>query len=430
MTALRHHPRQPLIVKQQIDNTWRCADGRELIDMSGASLTQTLLLGASLPAAPGTFVTPSSGFESTFKLQVEASLLAQLPWAGGCLWASSGSDAIEQAIWAVDLMAANEHGRGLSAIVVRRGGYHGNTLLGRSLSSRGTDTTRVREINRTVVHILDEGARAREKDFLVLLQQLWHSRKISSPALVLLEPFPTTGRRFVADAERLAQLLAWCREQGIYVAFDEVAGGVYRHGQFSICERLAADLHPLVTVLSKGLTCGAYPLSVAVFSDTLAAAVRKTPSKPLSFTYGLTEYAAAVLITTLSTYDELRRRRVFADRRACMQSLSADLEALGLEVEHTDTTVRIAGPRSQIADLVSRLAADGMWVYSANASFRKSAEDEDQFVELGFMHICPPLNLKREIVEQQCRAVHKTIAAALSDRGLPESATQCRQPAA
>jgi adenosylmethionine-8-amino-7-oxononanoate aminotransferase len=411
VNALRHHPKLPMFVTGQAGQKWKRQDGSELLNLSGASLTQSLLpVADSAVLEHMGSVTPSSGFESPLKISAEQAVLKRLPWAEALLWASTGSDAIEQAIWAIDTAARAEQGSGLRTVFVRSGGYHGNTLLGRALSSRENAEASFRALGALQVEVLDEIRGPRSVDFLESLQRRWQQRGPRLPALVLIEPFPTAGIGFVPDIGRLNALLEWCAEQGIYVVFDEIACGSYRHGVFSICDRLKTGLHPDGVVLSKGLTCGAYPLSTFAMSSRLNAEVREQKKKALSFTYGLTDCGAAVMLNTLDRYEELERKGAFVERAAGMRALGEKLAELGLEIEYTTTTVRIAGPSQAMAELADRLLRDSMWTYMARAALRIDAQRRD----VGFIHVCPPFDLPVSVLSAQCDALYESIAQVVS----------------
>lgn len=408
MNALRHHPGRSIVINHQIGQEWVGPDGRTLFNMSGGSLSQSLVLDASSLAGLSACVTPSSGFESPTKAAAEGAILGRVPWANACLWASSGSDAIEQSCWAVECLAQREYGRPLATFVVRRGGYHGNTFLGRFLSSRGRDEANRRTMDDRAVHIIDEGRRGAGATFISRLQQLWDDGEVRLPALVLLEPFPTTGRNFVADPDELRAIMTWCQARGIYVVFDEVACGVYRQGIFSASEHLAS-VYPTASVFAKGLTCGAYPLSVVVVAPSVAAAVRDLPSKPISFTYGLTEYAAAILLRALSIYDDLHDRGRLEERGACVRDICDYLQNHVFEVECTLTTIRLAGPRVQIARLVDALRGRDYWVYAGYSAIKPDTAVRTRFEEYGYIHICPPLNTEPKSVHAQLRALGEIV---------------------
>lgn len=413
MNALRHHRKQPLVLGSQSDETWRRTDGTALTNLSGASLTQSLRLRAAAASAfEDISVTPSSGFDSHSKQEAESCVLKRLPWVNGCLWASSGSDAIEQAVWAIDSLALTEQGSGLRSLIVRRGGYHGSTLLGRALSSRVSADVAGRCVNTMSVHFVDELGDLQPEGFLAVLRQLWLAGSIATPALVLLEPYPTTGRRFVPEPRSLEQLLLWAAAHRIYVVFDEIACGAYRHGAFSICERLPGEARPTATVLSKGLTCGVYPLSVLACSHPLAAAIRNLSSKPPSFTYGLTEFAARVLVSTLGRYAELQRNGVLGRRKECTWSFAESLRGCEIEVEYSDTTVRLAAHRARVAAVMRALVDRGMWAYEGSAWLRNSPADA-AVAEWGFIHICPPLDIPATELAAHYERAGQAVSAAL-----------------
>jgi len=371
---------------------WRLREGRELIDMSGASLTQSLV-SANWEELRHSVVTPSSGFESEAKQSVEDFMLAMLPWSGGMLWASSGSDGIEQAFWAVEKRARQVSGSGFRTIVVRAGGYHGNTFLGRLLSTRTDTSSSFRRLGDVPIVVVDEGVEVPLLDQIIAAHA---SGQIVSPALLLIEPLPTTGPHFCFNDVQASETLAWCHAHSIHVIYDEVACGAYRHGVLSASNLLRTEV-PDAVVLSKGLTCGAYPISVAVLSKEVRCAVEGAPHKPLSFTYGLTEQAALIVMQKLSIYRELFNNHGFLTRRrAQLDRIAVAAKAMPLKTERTLTSLRLSGTSKVVSALARSLGDQDIWVYTASSEFGRK---DGGRTSLGFMHVCPAFDADGQVID-------------------------------
>lgn len=405
MTPLRHLGRPPLRLDGGADGRWRLDDGGTLLNASGGPLVQTL---ARPPRPPGDLydvVSPSGGVETPLRARVERELLARSGMEdGGVLWASSGSDAMEIALWFADWHARQRHGRAVATYLVRRGGYHGNTFLTRFLSTRGAvEPERALDGRRLVIldehadgpalpesyvpagpeagggHLLDALARAEARGALV------------QPAVLVLEGAPTTGHVLWPGADDLARAVAWCRERGILVVLDEIASGCFRHGWLCALGPGAAA-RPDVLTLSKGLTSGAYPLSCALLAPEHAQALRAANQRPLTFTYGLTDAGAWFTLDCLSRYDALAGSGAFARREAAIRSLLEGRRSnAGVAgVAATATTIRVDLPAALADPVAAALRGRGLWAYLGATAFPLQGGAAAR----AFLHLCPPLDLE------------------------------------
>lgn len=375
-------------------------DRGALRDLSGGALAQTLSDFLPLASDVMRAVTPSSGFDSPSKREFESLVLQRTFPDGGALWASSGSDGIEAGLWALDV---ERRERGLSerpTYWVRRGGYHGNTYLARALSSRQVQAQPV-DVH---VGVIDEND-VREaysavfpeppgRSFLARLEDAAKSERLRRGDVVVLETWPTTGHYFYYPDSFWSQLFAFCKRHELLCLLDEVAGGAFRHGTFSLADRLGrsqVEGSPDVVVLSKGLSSGSYPMSVAVVSAPIAENIRARPAKPISFTHGLTEPAARLGLYTYCRHDG----RASQDRRdrarqvdGVARELKSDCIGKGVGVEWSPTTLRCNMSEAQATRLLESLSRDGLWCYIGRSVLRSGDGEGVR----AFAHVCPGLD--------------------------------------
>lgn len=416
---LRHLDRIIVNVNAKVDGKMDVAAQEKLIDLSGGSLSQSLCKVDSIAPIPlnnsFTFITPSAGFESSSKLKIQHDILEMF---GGhyvdMLWASSGSDAVESAIWAVDTFFKHEFGQPLSTFVVRRGGYHGNTFLCRELSLRSVGDEPLKK----GVVIIDENESAQENRFneyapydaevsasslLDCLKKTVSRGGITFPAVMILEGYPTSGWRFFYTPSEYQDVFEYCRANQIITIVDDVASGFYRHGRpSSVMSNVASDnqasqsqqLYPDVLVLSKGLTSGAYPLSCCLLNMRLVEAIRASQKKPLTFTHGLTEAAALLAINCVTKYKEIFSSRTSIERNLFISNIVGlnrrQLLKNDIGIECTETSIRLDVSNELGEKLTSKLSKNHMWVYVARA---KLLCGRDKFRSRNFLHICPPFDI-------------------------------------
>jgi adenosylmethionine-8-amino-7-oxononanoate aminotransferase len=414
--SLRHHSLQVLDVTGKLGGRFATARG-DLFDLSGGALAQSLVSLPPLGDDALTAVMPSGGFESLSQREYESAVLARTFPDGGALWASSGSDAMEAALWALETFRREHEDRAPARHWVRRGGYHGNTYLMRALSTRngaqkvaGVSVEVIDEHDPDVHYVPFEGpVRSLEATRLMAtLQAALTTGRLRAFDILVLESLPTTGYVFQYGAQALGRLLHWCRANSILTILDEVAAGGYRHGRFSVLEALSEAMAagsqdialPDATVLAKGLTSGAFPLSAALVSEHIAAAIRRRPSKPISFTHGLTEPAARVALSVFHRQSG-RVRDNAAERGVVLHDAFERLGELArhkpgsIGVMSSPTTIRLDIPAARANDLYAAMLRNGLWCYIGRTTFpvRQGA------AQRAFVHICPPFDLEQQSVE-------------------------------
>lgn len=429
MTFLRHLGRQPIALMGGQADVWHLPDGTSLLNLSGGPLVQSLAAPYEGPP-PDAPVTPSGGVETPARERLEQELLATYASHGGTLWASSGSDAVEVGLWAAEWWVTRTYGEPVRSVVVRRGGYHGNTLLTRFLSTRAHPREDAPCLNQRQLLVLDEhGASddlpttyhpATESSSGALLRALQDADRkglIQRPAILVVEPVSTTGHTFWPDPSEIAALVGWCRAHGITMVADEVASGTWRHGLFCVSP---TDAQPHAIVLSKGLTCGRYPLAAVLLDPPLTRALLDDGQRPPTFTYALTETAAGWAVSTLQRLRALQSQGYFESRGKLMHDLLAEfrprLAHTSAGLSASPTTLRFdLDPRS-LPEVMARLRESGLWAYSATADFPVKHGWQTR----AFLHLCPAFDsaaVTTDVLAQACNAVVSGVRASQSVAG-------------
>lgn len=339
---LRHLGRAVLRAEGKDLDRWRVSGGRSVRDLSGGPLLQSLVGGTTPPRSAYAAIGASGGLETPLRERAERELMHRSgPRCGGVLWASSGSDAMELALWAVAGDAPEV------SYVVLEGGYHGATALLRQLSTRSSDEREPRGM-RTVV-LRDPWGDLNE------LSATLDSLPRNSRPVVVLETVPTTGVVFWPGPQAFRRLLEECAKRDVPVVLDEVASGGFRHGWFSAFEWLQ-DCTPEAVVLGKALTGGRYPLSAALLNKGCAERIRAHGNRPPSFTHGLSDVAAWWFLSSLEQYNLLEVRRGRADRAQALKILVSGLRAVigsRCNVQSTCSTLRLGVSEREVAEVIT-----------------------------------------------------------------------------
>jgi 4-aminobutyrate aminotransferase-like enzyme len=212
---------------------------------------------------------PLTAYNAVTEIEVEASrrliaLLQERPGgrrAEQVLWAASGSEAIQKALWAA--LARNP---ARDVIVATRHGFHGKKGLAGAVTGCETDKDRDPRI-RFVSFPMEESADIdlRGKPFDVLpsrreLQTLLSQdgRRITA---VVTEPYLGGSGSFHPPKEYLQLLQDFCRDNDALFILDEVQSNFGRTGNMFGFETYG--LEPDIIVLGKGLANGV-PVAAAV----------------------------------------------------------------------------------------------------------------------------------------------------------------------
>jgi len=212
---------------------------------------------------------PMTAYNAMTPVEVEANkkLIALLRGSPGgtrferVMWAASGSEAIQKAIW-----AAMARDKTRPMILATRFGFHGKKGLANAVTGSESDAERdprVRFITFPTVECRDVSVRDEpfdptpyRKELDALLHQF--GRKIGT---LITEPYLGGGGSYHPPKAYLQLLDRFCRENDIVFILDEVQSNFGRTGAMFAFETYG--LEPDIVVLGKGLGNG-IPVAAAV----------------------------------------------------------------------------------------------------------------------------------------------------------------------
>jgi 4-aminobutyrate aminotransferase / (S)-3-amino-2-methylpropionate transaminase / 5-aminovalerate transaminase len=237
------------------------------------------------------------------------------------LFLSSGAEAVENAV-----KIARAH-TGRSAIVAFRGGFHGRTLLGTTLTGMSAPYRQnFGPFAPDVFHVPFpnpyRGTTAAMS--LAALEELFATEVTPDRiAAILIEPVQGDGGFLPAPPDFLRELHALAHRHGIVVILDEIQTGFGRTGRMFAFEH--AGIAPDLVTVAKSLA-GGLPLSGVVGR----AEIMDAPAPGgLGGTYGGNALACAAALAVLDAFEHdqlLARGRILGER------MNAGL--LALQQEH------------------------------------------------------------------------------------------------
>ena len=224
------------------------------------------------PASTKPFFTaaPMTAYNAATPIEIEAigrllSLLQGRP--GGrrleqVLWAASGSEAIQKALWA-SLARTPERATSFSPT---RHGFHGNKGLAGAVTGCESDhdrDPRVRFISFPCEECRDVAERGKPVDLDVYTRELecLHQELGQRIGTLITEPYLGGAGSYHPPKEYLQLLQSFCRQHDIIFILDEVQANFGRTGQMFAFETYGVE--PDLVVLGKGLGNGV-PVAAAV----------------------------------------------------------------------------------------------------------------------------------------------------------------------
>src|SRR4051812_27915237 len=284
--------------------------------------------GKAPPAPAGYFSSlPLTAYNAVTPIEVEASrrlvdLLRGRP--GGSrmeqvLWAASGSEAIQKALWA---SLARDRSRDM--ILATRFGFHGKKGLANAVTGSEADRERdprVRFISFPMDECRDVSRRDAPFDVTPYRKELdallaEHGRRIGT---LITEPYLGGGGSYHPPAAYLQLLQEFCRANDIVFVLDEVQANFGRTGSLFAFETYGIE--PDLVVLGKGLGNGV-PVAAAVGRADLFAS--------LDYGEGSDTWSANPLCcaAVLATLDEFAARDVIGDMKEPSRVIEKSLVAL------------------------------------------------------------------------------------------------------
>ncbi len=280
------------------------------------------------PAGDYLTAMPLCAYNAVTELETEACerLLASLqsqPGGGRCeqvLWAASGSEAIQKALWAaLDLHTGSD-----PIVLATRCGFHGKKGLAGAVTGTENDPDRdfrVRFISFPTEECCSVQRRGQpidlapyEAEFEAMLTE-YGSRLCA----LITEPYLGGGGSFHPQPEYLQMIERFCRKNNLVFIFDEVQANFGRTGPMYAFTHYGVE--PDVVVLGKGLGNGV-PVSAAVGPAALFA---KMHYGEASDTWSANPLASAAVLATL---DEFETAGVLEHARELSQIISRGLSRL------------------------------------------------------------------------------------------------------
>ncbi|MDX1945264.1 MAG: aspartate aminotransferase family protein [Pirellulaceae bacterium] len=261
------------------------------------------------------------------------SLMQSQPGGKHCeqvLWAASGSEAIQKALW-----AALDRRPEANIILSTRHGFHGKKGLAGAVTGSEADAERdprVKFLSFPREECLNVARRRQPIDltpYEAELNKLWqaHEGKI---ACLITEPYLGGGGSFHPQKEYIQLLARFCKEHDILFILDEVQANFGRTGSlFAFTEY---GVEPDIVVLGKGLGNGV-AVSAAVGRADLFAAMHYGEG---SDTWSANPLASAAVLATL---DEFEATDVLAHARRLSQTIEKGL----LKLTELPTVANIRG---------------------------------------------------------------------------------------
>lgn len=281
-------------------------------------------LSSDMPYTPAVGLT---AYNATTPLEVEAceALLANMrAQPGGArmeqvLWAASGSEAIQKALW-----AAMKAKPGADQIIATRHGFHGKKGLAGAITGSEADPERdprVHFVSFPMQECMDIDLRRQPLDLTRYEQELDQLAQQFGDRLCCLvtEPYLGGGGSFHPQREYLQLLESFCRQHDIALILDEIQSNFGRTGPMYAFTHYRIE--PDLVCLGKGLGNGV-PVSATVGRRDLLAALSYGEA---SDTWSANPLAAAAVLATL---DEFEREDALVRGMALSEVLERGLTRL------------------------------------------------------------------------------------------------------
>ena len=230
------------------------------------------------------------------------------------LWAATGSEAIQKAIW-----AALDRRPGEDIILATRHGFHGKKGLAGAVTGSERDPERdprVRFISFPTRRVPERRSAAGSRSTWRRTKPSWRRWPTSSASRIcclITEPYLGGGGSYHPQKEYLQLLERFCREHDIVFILDEVQANFGRTGSLFAFTHYGVE--PDIVVLGKGLGNGV-PVDAAVGRADLFANMHYGEG---SDTWSATPLGCAAVLATLDEFEDDRRaghaqRAVAGDR--------------------------------------------------------------------------------------------------------------------
>lgn len=296
-------------------------EGRKLADFTSGVLVanlghnptrwwQSLLryLGVEQLPTDGEFLLapPLTAYNASTELEVQANerLLANMQGQPGgerlgqVLWAASGSEAIQKALW-----TALARDRNRDVILATRGGFHGKKGLAGAVTGCETDPERdprVQFISFPHAECQSVERRKQPLDLEPYEKELAEIKEKCAGRISCLvtEPYLGGGGSFHPQPEYLQLLERFCRDQDAVFILDEIQSNFGRTGPMYAYTHYG--IQPDIVCLGKGLGNGV-PVSAAVGSTALFSVLGYGEG---SDTWSANPLSCAAVLATLDEFEK------------------------------------------------------------------------------------------------------------------------------
>jgi len=252
-----------------------------------------------------TSMVPLTAYNAITPLEVSASqrLVANMrsqPGGNRCeqvLWAASGSEAIQKALW-----AALDRRPGENLILATRHGFHGKKGLANAVTGSEQDPERDARVKFLPFPQEECGTLDARTQTLNLqayqeaLDKLWDEHG-SQICCLITEPYLGAAGSFHPQPEYLQLLEKFCREHDLIFILDEVQANFGRTGEMYAFT--AYGLEPDLVVLGKGLANG-IPVAAVVGRADLFAPMKYGEG---SDTWSANPLSMAAVMATLEEFE-------------------------------------------------------------------------------------------------------------------------------
>ena len=319
------------------------------------------------------------------------------------LFVNSGSEGLEAAVLIASSYWA-QRGEPRSRVVAFARGYHGSTLLSRSLSG----LPRVgHDFNPAfaVTHVeLPAAPAVRQPDALpgVIARFERAIEDGDPPSAVVVEPFLNVGGGVVLPDGFLRALRDLCDATGTLLVLDEVFTAFGRLGRMFAFERDGVE--PDIVVSSKGLASGYFPIAAVTVQDRIYESFRDEPVIG-GLRYGHTTSGHAVACAAaLATLDVIEKEQLLARAETAGAALLERLSAVAAMPGVVDVRgVGLVGVVEMESYDVSSRVVEG--AYQAGLLLRQPGEA---------VMIVPPLTIDDPGIEAVATRIEAAVAGAAS----------------
>ncbi|MCP4646047.1 MAG: aspartate aminotransferase family protein [bacterium] len=261
-------PSQAVVERAQGSRLWT-VDGLELIDFTSGVLVANLGHGhARFEELYAEYCgdLPRNAYNMVTEIEVIASerLVASMsdnPKAQKVLWAASGSEGIQKAMWAA--LHCAEHKRAdRDIILATHGGFHGKKGLAGDVTGETSPNPNVRFISFPMDDDKPESFYRAELDGLA-------DEYAGRIALLITEPYLGAKGSYHPPKWYHQLLQAWCETNDVAFILDEVQACHGRTGNMYAYQ--SYEVHPDLVVLGKGLGNGEPAAAVVGRTDLIDA---------------------------------------------------------------------------------------------------------------------------------------------------------------